>query len=168
MLYFAPTFDPSRSVASMLPSTPPINHRSIICAPLCAVPAQADTLPPLSSLAILTLPLRWTVWLLHGILTVFSGWAILIIEATASHVRGEDKEVPVGEPRKHVQGEESEEEPDPISVDGLLRSAYLAVTHFLWDGPKHNPRTVMGKFRPSPASLCACRPQIFCLVMPGH
>ena len=124
--------------------------------------------PLLPSLAIITLPLRWTVWLVHGILTVFGGWAILIIEATASHVRGEEKNVSVGGSREHVQGEEFEEEPDPISVDGLLRSAYLAVAHFFWDGPKHNPRTVTGKLRRSSFSLCVRRPQIFSIVTPGH
>jgi hypothetical protein len=75
-----------------------------------------------------------------------AGAAILLfIEATGNYVRcgGENG----GAAANDVSGTIREDnEPTPnFSLNGLIKGVWAAFTHFLWNGPKHDPRTPMGK-----------------------
>ena len=89
-------------------------------------------------MATIFLPLSLDVWLLHVAMMGFGGAAILFMEATASRLRcagcvdyGEQEEGADGEPH--------------LSPNGLLKTFFASLVHFLWNGPKHAPRTAMGK-----------------------
>ena len=62
------------------------------------------------------------------------GAALLFIEATASYARSGEQ-----------AGDDADEAPPRLSLNGLLKSFHASVIHFLWNGPKHDPRTAMGK-----------------------
>ena len=77
---------------------------------------------------------------------MIAGAAILLfIEATGNYVRcgGENG----GAAADDVSGTIREDnEPTPnFSLNGLIKGVWAAFMHFLWNGPKHDPRTPMGK-----------------------
>ncbi len=88
------------------------------------------------SLATIFLPLTWQVWALHVAMMVFGAAAILFMEATGAYLRraGADSDSGGGS-----------EEGRRLSANGLLKSVYAALIHFLWNGPKHDTRTVGGR-----------------------
>ena len=94
---------------------------------------------PGRSLATIFLPLTWQVWVLHVAIMCFGGAVILFIEATAAYVRAP------GCGGGHEDEGDEEGEPVELSLDGLLKSIYAALIHFLWNGPKHEPRTHLGR-----------------------
>ncbi len=96
------------------------------------------------SLGTILLPLSPDVWLLHVSMMVAGAACILFMESTANLVR-------------RVGGLVDDNQPDPdaeplpsINPNEFLKSFYASFAHFLWNGPKHAPRTAMGKL-----ALCA-------------
>jgi hypothetical protein len=96
-----------------------------------------------ASLATIFLPLTWQVWLLHIAMMVFGAAAILFMEATGAYLRhggGDDADSDSG-----GGGSEEGDGGRRLSINGLLKSVYAALIHFLWNGPKHDTRTAGGK-----------------------
>jgi hypothetical protein len=85
------------------------------------------------------------VWLLHIAMMIAGAAILLFIEATGNYVRcgGENG----GAAADDVSGTIREDnEPTPnFSLNGLIKGVWAAFMHFLWNGPKHDPRTPMGK-----------------------
>ena len=80
------------------------------------------------------LPLTWQVWLLHLLMIVFGGLAIVAMEATSK-----DSLL-----NAHMDQREENSEGD-YSPNGILMSTYKSIIHFLWNGPVHMPNTGGGK-----------------------
>jgi hypothetical protein len=79
-------------------------------------------------------PLSGQIWGMHVLMMVFGGLAILFMEATGDLVRS-----------RTAPTDASDGEGGDLSVDGVLVTMFEALAHFLWNGPKHDPRTVGGK-----------------------
>ena len=92
------------------------------------------------SLATIFLPLTWQVWLLHAAMMVLGGVAIVVIEATDPALLSRGGAAP-------AEGSDDGEEEAQYhcTPNGLLKSIHAASVHFLWNGPKHEPRTASGK-----------------------
>jgi hypothetical protein len=90
------------------------------------------------SLGTIFLPLDLNVWLLHIAMMVAGAAILLFIEATGDYVRrsGSESRCDPGYDTAH---------PPNLSLNGLIKGVWAAFTHFLWNGPKHDPRTAMGK-----------------------
>ena len=75
-----------------------------------------------------------------------AGAAILLfIEATGNYVRcGGDNGGAAADDVSGTIREDNEPTPN-FSLNGLIKGVWAAFTHFLWNGPKHDPRTPMGK-----------------------
>ena len=84
-------------------------------------------------------PFSWAVWALHVAMMIFGAAAILFMEATGKHVRSllldGDPDAADGEGGKRMR----------LSANGMIKSAFASLTHFLWNGPKHDPQSVAGK-----------------------
>jgi hypothetical protein len=96
------------------------------------------------SLATIFLPLTWQVWLLHVAMMVFGAAAILFMEATGAYLRGGG----AGDDADSDSGGGGSEEGGGggrLSANGLLKSVYAALIHFLWNGPQHDTKTAGGK-----------------------
>eukprot|EP00291_Cryptomonas_curvata_P019850 CAMPEP_0172158522 /NCGR_PEP_ID=MMETSP1050-20130122/4420_1 /TAXON_ID=233186 /ORGANISM="Cryptomonas curvata, Strain CCAP979/52" /LENGTH=503 /DNA_ID=CAMNT_0012827925 /DNA_START=62 /DNA_END=1573 /DNA_ORIENTATION=+ len=108
--------------------------------PMLVFPAAFDP----SSLATIFLPLTWQVWLLHVAMMVFGAAAILFMEATGAYLRrggaGDDADSDSG-----GGGSEEGGGGGRLSANGLLKSVYAALIHFLWNGPQHETKTAGGK-----------------------
>ena len=87
---------------------------------------------PRFSLATIFLPLSRDVWLLHIAMMVVGAACILVMEATANHVR-------------RAGGCVDAEALPSINPNEFLKGFFASFAHFLWNGPKHDPRTPMGK-----------------------
>ena len=73
-----------------------------------------------------------------------AGAAILLfIESSAAYVRRPpaDEAIAPGGGR----GGDAEGDAPNLSLNGLIKSTFASLVHFLWNGPKHDPRTPMGK-----------------------
>ena len=93
------------------------------------------------SLATIFLPLTPMVWVLHAVMMVFGGAVLLFIEATAAYVR----RAADGDPSAGEGDGGDGDSPPHLCVNELLKSVYESLVHFLWNGPKHDPRTATGK-----------------------
>jgi hypothetical protein len=96
-------------------------------------------------MATIALPLTWQVWVLHGVTMLLGAAAILFMEATGAYLRagGDDEPSGEGEGERRMR----------LSVNGLTKSVFAALVHFLWNGPKHDPRTTGGKLALAGLSL---------------
>ncbi len=94
------------------------------------------------SLATIFLPLTLQVWLLHVAMMIFGAAAILFMEATGAYLRGPGDDA---DSDSAGGGSEGGGGGMRISANGLLKSVYAALIHFLWNGPKHDTKTVGGK-----------------------
>jgi hypothetical protein len=92
----------------------------------------------LSSLYSIFQPFTWEVWALHVAMMVFGAAAILFMEATGKHVR---TLLIDGDPDDDGEGGK----PMRLSANGFVKSVFASLTHFLWNGPKHDPQSVAGK-----------------------
>jgi hypothetical protein len=88
------------------------------------------------------LPLTWQVWLLHVAMMILGAAAILFMEATGAYLRrgGADADADGG-----AGGVEGAGGGGRLSANGLIKSVYAALIHFLWNGPQHETRTAGGK-----------------------
>jgi hypothetical protein len=88
-------------------------------------------------------PFSWDIWVMHVVMMVFGGTTILFMEAT----RGLLTSTPPSPPEADAHDDSSDggKEGGELSVDGVLVTMFSALTHFLWNGPKHDPQTIGGK-----------------------
>ncbi len=91
-------------------------------------------------------PFTWEVWALHVAMMVFGAFAILFMEATGKRMEATGKHVRSLLIDADPEADDGEGgKPMRLSANGLIKSVFASLTHFLWNGPKHDPQSVSGK-----------------------